>query len=157
MKLQYLLFLPLAIAMASCGGETKTEAIEEDLEDDMENMEGTVNDATSGTDAATMDYYNETITAVTNTGGDLTALPPAAAVSNIDGWISRLEGKDGTYEIVEGLKELKEELTDDDGIDGEAVGTVLNALGEDINEMNNAALSPLAGALTQAGAKLGGN
>ncbi len=159
MKLQFLLLLPLAITLASCGGETKAEAMEDDMEDAMENGMENMNegmDNAAGADAATMGYYQETVSAVTGAGGDLTALPPAAAVANIDGWISRLEGKDGTYEIVEGLKELKEELTDDDGIDGTAVGTVLNSLGEDIAEMNNTALAPLSNALTAAGQKLGG-
>ncbi len=152
MKLQYLLLLPLAITLASCGGETPAEEIEDEMEEGMDmdtNMD-------AGADAATMGYFQETISAVTGAGGDLLALPPAAAVANIDGWISRLEGKDGTYEIVEGLKELKEELTDEDGIDGVSVGTVLKSLGEDTNELNNPALAPLANALNAAGAKLGG-
>ena len=151
MKLQFLLLLPLAIAFASCG-EEKPHADTDDM--DMDGDEVVVD--ASGTDAANMGYFQETISAVTGAGGDLTAIPPAAAVANIDGWISRLDGMDGTYEIVEGLKNLREELTDEDGIDGQAVGTALNELGEDVGEKNMAALAPLANALTAAGQKLGG-
>ena len=54
------------------------------------------------------------------------------------------------------LENLKEALTDDDGIDGVEVGSALNELAEDIREKNNPALAPLANALAAGGDKLGG-
>ena len=156
MRTPYYLLLAGALAFASCGNESPAEEAAEEMAEDMEyDMDATTNQM--GADAAgTLNYFNETLTAVTGVGGDLTAIPAATAVSNIDGWIQRLDGKDGMYEIVEGLRELKEKLTEEDGIDGREVGTVLNSLGEDVLELNNPTLAPLANSLNAAGEKLGG-
>lgn len=163
MKTPYFLLLGLAITFAACNNDkSAAEATEDASENALEGMEEGLNSGSNaaaemGNDAAgTLNYFNETITAVQGVGGDLTAIPAATAVSNIDGWIQRLEGTPGTGEIVNNLKDLKEELTDADGIDGKKVGTLLNALGEDVNELNNPTLSPLANALNMAGQKLGG-
>ncbi len=107
----------------------------------------------SGTDIA---YLDQTMKAVKSNRNDLTAIPAASAVATIDDWLARLDGVDGMYEIREGLKELREDLTDEDGIDGKKVGTVLKALGEDVAELKNPALKPLSDALGAAGTKLGG-
>ncbi len=160
MKTPYFLLLGLAITFAACNTDkSAAEAAEDATEEAAEGMEQGMDTATEslGADAAgTMDYFNQTITAVTGAGGDLTAIPAATAVSNIDGWVQRLDGQEGTAEIVGNLNELKTALTNPAGIDGKNVGTLLNALGEDVNELNNAALSPLSSALTMAGQKLGG-
>ena len=164
MKLHTLyLLLPLALFVASCGSEAAqdTENALEAAGSDIENAADRAGDAMSnamepGIDADATGYFNSTLSAVQGAGGDITAIAPAAAVSNIDGWIARLDGKDGTYEIVEGLENLKEALTDDDGIDGQEVGTALNELAEDIREKDNAMLAPLANALAAGGDKLGG-
>ena len=164
MKLHNLLFaVPFALLVASCGTEAGQDAENalENAGNDIENAADRAGDAMA--DATTVEIdaeaggaLNETVAAVQSAGGDITAIPPAAAVSNIDGWIGRLKGKDGTYEIVQGLENLKEALTDDDGIDGVEVGSALNELAEDIREKNNPALAPLANALAAGGDKLGG-
>lgn len=162
MKSFTFLLLPLGLFVASCGTEAgqETENALESAGNEIENAADRAGNAmenpVDGVDAEAGNYFNETISAVQGAGGDLTALPPAAAVQNIDGWIQRLEGKDGTYEIVEGLENLKGALTDDDGIDGQEVGTALNELAEDIREKDNAMLAPLADALAAGGQKLGG-
>ena len=164
MKLHHLILVPLAATMIACGGaETAAERTEDAMEDGANTVANAADragdamgSALDGTDAATTGYFQETISAVQGAGGDITAMAPAAAVSNIDGWIARLKDKDGTYEIVQGLENLKGALTDDDGIDGQEVGTALNELAEDIREKDNAMLAPLANALAAGGDKLGG-
>ena len=94
-------------------------------------------------------------------GNDLTALAPAAAVDNINGWIARLEGADfqNAQEIRQGLMTLRDQLQEPT-IDGAAVGETLTNLGTWTAEAGTAAgdasLGTLAGALTQAGQKLTG-
>ena len=103
-----------------------------------------------------MTYLDQTFRAVKSNRNDLTAIPVQSAVSTIDGWLERLDGVDGMYEIRQGLKDLREELTERDKIDGKKVGTVLKGLGEDVVELDNPALKPLSDALGAAGTKLGG-
>lgn len=164
MKYFLILMLPLALTLVSCGGNEAAEAVNEatetvgdvgnDIADGTRDMMN--NDAVAGN--AGMVSINETVDAVRNAGGDITAIPAGAAVANIDGWIAKLNGIDGTGEVTENLKELKEELTDADGIDGKEVGTLLKALAEDTRELgpDNMALSGLAKALEAGGNKLGG-
>ena len=160
MKFPYFLLIGAALAFASCNNDKSaaeaTEDMAEGMEDGVENMAGDMPAEMSNDAAGAMNYFNETVTAVSGVGGDITAIPAATAVSNIDGWIQRLQGKDGMYEIVEGLNELKEKLTDPNGIDGKAVGTVLNSLAEDTAELNNPTLAPLSNVLAAGGKKLGG-
>ena len=163
MKLYHLILVPLAATMIACGGaETAAERAEDAMEEGANSVANAADRAgdamgsAMSVDADASGYFQETVTALQGAGGDITAIPPAAAVSNIDGWITRLKDKDGTYEIVQGLENLKEVLTDDDGIDGQEVGTALNELAEDIREKDNAMLAPLANALAAGGDKLGG-
>ena len=103
MKTPYFLLLGLALAFASCNNnESAAEAAEDNMEGMEEGMENTTGAAPEmgNDDAGALNYLNETVTAVQGAGGDLTAIPPAAAVSNIDGWIQRLEGKEGTIIVV---------------------------------------------------------
>ncbi len=102
-----------------------------------------------------MPYLDQTIKAVSSNRNDMTSIPVATALTYIDGWIERLDGVDGMYEIREGLKELKEELTEET-IKSKAVGGALNALGEDVAELKNPALKSLSDALKAAGKKLDG-
>lgn len=170
MKYSFLL-LGGALAFASCdntGSEAVNESTETvgDLGNDIEaGVEDLGNDIEAGADnlgneldeELGMTSFNETNDAVRNAGGDLTALEPGAAVGVIDGWIAKLDGMDGTGEVTENLRELKAELTSGD-IDGQEVGTLLNALGEDTRELGdgNMAAEQLANALAAAGQKLGG-
>lgn len=94
-------------------------------------------------------------------GSDLTALAPAAAVDNISGWITQLEGADfqNATEIRQGLMTLRDQLQAEP-LDGAAIGATLTDLGTWTAEAGTAAgdasLGTLAGALTQAGQKLTG-
>jgi len=170
MKYLFFLLLPAALMVTACGESNEvSEAANEvseaakDVGNDIGNAADRAADGVRnmGNDAANaaagMTSINETVDAVRNAGGDITALSPSAAVANIDSWIAKLSDMDGTEEVTENLRELKDELTDGD-IDGSKVGTLLNALGEDTRELapNNAALAGLASALEAGGAKLGG-
>ena len=156
-----LLLIGGALTFAACdntGSEAVNEATETvgdvgaDIEAGVEEMEMEVEEG-----MADLTSFNETNDAIASAGGDLTALEPAAALSTIDAWIAKLDGMDGTGEITENLKELKEELTEEE-IDGAEVGTLLNALAEDTKEVagDNVAANSLANSLAAAGEKLGG-
>ncbi len=182
MQIKPLLFLlVLALAMTACGDTQTGEQMEADIEnaaDDaedafergandienaattagnrIENAADNVGNTTSGRNGTDIAYLDQTLKAVKSNRDDLTAIPAASAVATIDGWLERLDGVDGMYEIRQGLKDLKNELTSDKGIDGKKVGTLLNGLGEDVAELNNPSLKPLTFALGAAGSKLGG-
>ena len=156
-----LLILGGALAFASCDN-TGSEAVDEATEtvgDVGADIEAGVEELGAEAEAgmAGLTSFNETNDAIANAGGDLTALEPGAAVGVIDSWIAKLDGMDGTGEITENLAELKAELTDGD-VDGAKVGTLLNALAEDTQEIagDNVAANTLANSLAAAGEKLGG-
>ncbi|MCX8212618.1 MAG: NAD kinase [Neolewinella sp.] len=98
-----------------------------------------------------------TIDAVTSVGGDLTALPAAAAVSNIESWITKLGTMEGTEGMVADLTSLKTELAAAE-IDGGKVSTLLTSLASQTKSMADTApgLGALAGALQAGADKLGG-
>lgn len=60
--------------------------------------------------------------------GGLTAVSPAAAVSNIEGWQQKLSGL-GLTDVASDLGELKSLLTSGN-LDGKQIGAVLTRLGE---------------------------
>lgn len=101
------------------------------------------NAATSGSD-----FLSQTLGAVRSAAGDITTLPASAAVSNINSWIGKLRGMDGTDEIVEDLTELKEQLGARE-IDGSEVADLLQDLAEETREIGkgNKSLEVLAYAL----------
>jgi len=148
--MKYLTFFFLATILAfSCGDAATTdEAV-------VETPEMTTPEPPAAPAAPSM--LNATVDAVKSVGGDITALPAGAAVSNIDGWIAKLETMDGTEAIVGNLNELKTELTSGD-IDGGAVSGILSSLADQTKELS--AKAPALGAVAsalQAGAdKLGG-
>ncbi|WP_116127775.1 hypothetical protein [Lewinella sp. IMCC34183] len=98
-----------------------------------------------------------TIQAVESAGGDITALAPGTAVSNIDSWISQLDGMDGTNAIVDNLKSLKMELNADN-IDGSKVSNLLSTLARETRSAGNgnSGLDALANALDAGAQKLSG-
>lgn len=163
MKYLTTLLLAASFALVACGG---AEADVENAANEVSTAANDVgNDISAGASdmmnkaggaMAGMTSINETVTAVKNAGGDITALSPDVAVGNIDSWISKLDGVAGTGEVTENLRELKAELMGDR--DGQKIGTLLNALAEDSRELapNNAALGGLASALEAGGNKLGG-
>ncbi len=98
-----------------------------------------------------------TIDAVQSAGGDLTALSPQAAVSNIESWINKLSSMDGTAPIVTDLKALQAELQTGN-INGSKVSGLLSSLATKTRSLSSNApmLNTLAGALQAGADKLAG-
>lgn len=92
-----------------------------------------------------------TLDAVQSAGG-LTNLAPSAALSNIDGWISQLEGNADAAPVVENLRTLRSQLQEDP-LNGSAIGQTLVTLGEQTTAAaaGDTALEQLGEALTSAG------
>ena len=150
--MKYLFYLTIAaLTLGACGSSTETETVEDvDLDTEVAAPVGTM----PGAEGVSI---NETVDAVRNAGGDITAIPPGAAVGVIDGWIAKLSGTPGATNVVNGLQSLKAELTSGN-IDGNKVGGILNNLATETRSMapNNMALGNLASALEAGGQKLGG-
>ncbi|PAP78566.1 hypothetical protein BSZ37_20115 [Rubrivirga marina] len=124
--------------------ETPDPIVDEPMMDDT-----TMDDAPEVTPQATVD-------AVTEAGG-LTSLAPAAAVSNIDAWIDRLEGNPDFAPVVADLETLRSQLQASP-IDGAAVGATLQSLGQATTAAaaGDGALETLGTTLTDAGNSLAG-
>ncbi|MDT0631660.1 hypothetical protein RQM47_02990 [Rubrivirga sp. S365] len=97
-----------------------------------------------------------TLDAAQSAGG-LTNLAPATAVSNIDGWIARLDGVPSAAPIVANLQTLRSQLQDP-VLDGLAIGQTLSTLGEQTSAAadGDVSLEQLGQALSQAGTMLMG-
>lgn len=153
MKYAFAFLLPLLVM--ACGGNNETETMTEDVP--TVEVQEPVMDANSMPDAmdAGMVSINETVTAVQNAGGDITAIQPAAAVSVVDGWINKLSGMPEASGIVANLQMLKTELSAG-AINGKKVGDILIKLGAETKAIapGNMALEGLSSALTAGGAKL---
>lgn len=143
------LFLLATVLFFSCG-DTAPAAEETTTE----TMETTAPEAPAPMPKSMLE---STVEAVQSVGGDITALPAGAAVSNIEGWIAKLETMDGTEGIVGNLTALKTELTAD-SIDGAKVSTLLSSLAGQTKELaaSAPALGAVAGALQAGADKLGG-
>lgn len=152
--MKYLFFLLLAtVIVFSCGDANE-----------MNNDADTVTIETPATETPTVEapaveksMLQSTVEAVKSAGGDITALPAGAAVSNIEGWIGKLRSMDGTDAIVGELNNLKTELTAGN-IDGKKVSGILSSLAEQTRGMASKApmLGTLASALQAGADKLGG-
>ena len=151
--------LLFALMLFSCGESTTANMNETDTTMETDEMETTtMPDRQNPVNTeANSQQLQSTISAVESAGGDITALQPTTAVSNIDSWISELSNMDGTDEIVSDLNELKTELTADN-IDGGAVSELLSSLADETRELggDNMGLSTLARALDAGAQKLAG-
>ena len=151
--MKYFFYLTIAaLTLGACGSSTETEVMDAD---DLEAPEVAAPVGTMpGAEGVSI---NETVDAVRNAGGDITAIPPAAATGVIDGWIAKLSGTPGASNVVNGLQSLKAELTSGN-IDGKKVGGILNGLAAETRAMapDNMALGNLASALEAGGNKLSG-
>ncbi len=94
-------------------------------------------------------------------GTDITALPAAAALANIDGWIAKLEG-DQFADLRASLEMLKLDLSATP-LDGAKIGATLSTLGQQTtaaaagaSTSSQAGLQQLGASLSAAGAKLSG-
>ena len=149
--MKYLLYLTIAgLTFGACGSSSETEVVDNDLDTEVAAPVGTM----PGAEGVSI---NETVDAVRNAGGDITAIPPAAATGVIDGWIAKLSGTPGAANVVNGLQGLKAELTSGN-IDGKKVGGILSGLATETRSMapDNLALGNLASALEAGGNKLSG-
>lgn len=144
------LLCALLIAFSACGGEAQPE---------VEETEATTEQQPAA------DTASVTLESTLNSlQGGITNIAPDAAVSNIDGWISRLEqvGGESTAPIVQGLQSLRGELTAS-SIDGQAVGGILSQLGQQTSQLAGTVqgataqqLEQLGSLLSQAGQQLTG-
>lgn len=151
--------------VVACGEATEAgNAMEDAANDAAEATENAMEDAgdamsnnTAAAQAEAASYLKETVTAVKNAGGDLTALPASAAVDNINGWIEKLGDVDGADGVVDNLTALKNELSSGD-IDAGTASDVLGKLAEQTRSMEGKApgLGTLATVLQAASDKLGG-
>ena len=164
MSSKYLLLAALALPLSACGGdEADTTVIETPATTDpMATDPMAPADPMAGGTMAGDVTVDGTIAAA---GSDLTALAPAAAIENIDGWIAKLQGAefDQQNEIMNGLQELKTELSATP-LDGAAIGETLADLGDETtaaaataSTSSQEGLRTLGAALTAAGQKLGGS
>ena len=155
-----LLILPLA----ACGSDTDVDTVDPIVVDDDAAMvdddlmdDGMMDDdaAMAGDVAADVDLPG-TISAA---GSDITALAPASALANINGWINTLDGQTFTNstEIRDGLMTLKDQLSTDP-LNGGAIGETLTNLGTWTKDSNpdNAEIQTLGDALLAGGTKLTG-
>ena len=149
--------LALLLPLAACESEpTDTTVVDDEatvvtepVVDDPMVSDDMMADTTEVTAQATLD-------AVESAGG-LTQLDPGAAVANIDGWISQLEGNADAAPVVENLRTLRTQLTTTP-LDGAAIGSTLQTLGEQTTAAagGDAALGQLGSALSSAGDMLAG-
>lgn len=148
----------LALPLAACGNDTETVTTEPVVVDPVV-VDPMVADPMAPADPmandVTVDGTNAAI------GSDITALAPAAALANIDGWIAKLEG-DQFAETRASLEMLKLDLQATP-LDGAKIGATLSALGTQTtaaaagaSSSSQAGLQQLGASLTAAGAKLGG-
>ena len=75
-----------------------------------------------------------TLEAAERHGGDLTAIPLDMATENIDIWINRLRGKDGTEAVIRDLESLRSTLSGST-IDRAAVSALLRSLAEETRKV----------------------
>ncbi|MFT5999415.1 MAG: hypothetical protein ACI81P_001873 [Neolewinella sp.] len=142
----------LSVLLVSCG-ETATSTAE--VPETMPEVEAAAEMVAEM--ASPNPLLQGTVEAVTSVGGDLLALPAAAAVGNIDSWIAKLGSMDGTEAIVSELEALKTELTAE-SIDGAKVSTLLSSLATSTSSLEGSAplLGTLATVLQAAADKLAG-
>lgn len=163
---KYLLVAALALPLAACGGDEAGDTTVVDTTTDPMVTDPMVADpmATDPMAGGTMAGDVTVDGTIAAAGTDLTALAPAAAISNIDGWIAKLETAefDQSDDLVEGLRELKTELGAMP-FDGSAIGETLNDLGElttasaaTASSSSQEGLRTLGGALSATGARLSG-
>lgn len=162
---RFLSFLSFAlvVGLVGCASETETTEPAADAEtevvdpapvaDDMATDDMAADDAAPA-DEVTLDG---TIAAVPE--GGITAIPAGAALDNINGWITQLDGAEFTNaaEIRQGLMDLRDQLQADP-LDGAAIGATLTNLGTWTAEAapDNEQIQTLAGALTAGGSALTG-
>ena len=158
---KYLLVAALALPLAACAGDEAADTTVVDTTTDPMATDPMAADPMADGTMASDVTVDGTIAAA---GTDLTALPAADAVANIDGWIATLEGAqfDQAGDITAGLRELKTQLGAMP-LDGAAIGATLTEIGDlttasaaTASSSSQEGLRTLGGALSATGAKLSG-
>lgn len=105
-------------------------------------------------------FLGATVEAVQSVGGDITALSPEAAATNVEGWISKLSDVEGAGPLVEDLSMLKKEFTEagDEPLNGASISKLLASMAEKTRGMSDKAqgLDMLANVLDAGAKKLAG-
>jgi hypothetical protein len=145
-----LILLVFSLILFTCG--TNDSAVEA-----MADASEEVDVAATAAKAEATNHLKNTIEAAQSVGGDITALPTAAAANNINGWITKLIDVDGADGVVNGLAMLKKELMQE-SIDGDSVSTILADLANETRTMSDRApaLNTLANVLEAGSKKLAG-
>ncbi|WP_116126233.1 hypothetical protein [Lewinella sp. IMCC34183] len=146
--MKYLSLFLFALLLAACDS---SESTSESTTDGMEAGDTDTMEADNPTA-----LLQSTQEAVQANGGDITALPADAAVSNIDNWMDQLDGMDGTDAVTGNLEALKATLTESP-INGQLAGMQLISLAEDTRKAGGSTVSALASALQSGGEKLTGS
>ncbi|WP_157500819.1 hypothetical protein [Lewinella sp. 4G2] len=152
--MRFLSFLFLALLVTACG---ETESMKDAANDNMAAASEMVDTEAAAAKAEGANLLQSTIQAVQSAGGDITALSPDVATSNIESWMGKLKGVEGADGVVSGLSNLKNELTAG-SIDGSKVSGILSGLATEVRGMSGEmpALNTLASALDAGAKKLGG-
>ena len=147
-----LAFAALLLGVSACAPEAETELEDEELvEDPMLETEPMVGEAD----------LSSTIQALQ---GDVTAMNPETAISNIESWEEQLEasGDETLQSIASGLGDLRNQLAQEP-VDGAVVGETLSRLGQQTTQAAATAevgvqeqLQQLGSLLSDAGARLTG-
>lgn len=103
-------------------------------------------------------FLQSTVKAVTEVGGDITALSPEAAANNVNGWITKLSQFEGTDAVVDDLAALKKEFLLGGDLDGNKISGILSSMAGNTRTVSDKApgLSMLADVLQAGADKLGG-
>ena len=161
-----LLLLAFALPLAACGGDEAADTTVVDTTDPAATapMDDPMAADPMAVDPMAADPMASDVTVdgtIAAAGTDLTALAPAAAVANIDGWIAKLEGEQFAG-LRTDLGTLKTQLTATP-LDGAAIGATLIKLGEattasaaGASSSSQEGLRTLGGALSATGTKLAG-
>ncbi len=123
MKYFTLIFCPLLFI--ACAGNNDATTVDENR------VESEDRDMTDPDPTATV---ASTLEAAEMHGGDLTALPLDMATENIDIWINRLRGKEGTEPVIRHLESLQSALSGGE-IDGAAVAALLRSLADETRKV----------------------
>lgn len=149
--------LALCLTVFACGESTDADVDTQTAAEEMADETAT-RVVTANTEAMT--FLSTTVQAVQDAGGDITALSPEAATSNVNGWISKLEGVEGAEPILEDLANLKKEfmLGSDGELNGGNISLILASMADNTRAVSDKAkgLDMLANVLDAGAEKLAG-
>ena len=123
--MRYFTLVFCSLLFVACAGNNDATTVDENR------IESEDRDMTDPHPTATV---ASTLEATARHGDNLTALPLDMATENIDIWINRLRGKDGTEAVIRDLESLQSALSAGT-IDGAAVSALLRSLAEETRKV----------------------